>query len=174
MRLHNRRADLQSPLAPSPIASTWAARERKYFPESFRIRGQRRLKCRREVRLGLIQFPVEHDVEIQRQIRARVAATAVDSCQFIKTNSIRVAAGRVKQHGKILIGNAGKPEQFGDVQLPTRALVGGQRFYMAGDQSVRSAQSKRFNPFVTDICSGLGFLIDYEGHSFASGLPPDL
>ena len=53
MRLHNRRADLQPRLAPFPIAATWAARKREYLTELFRLRGQRRLKRRREVRLGI-------------------------------------------------------------------------------------------------------------------------
>lgn len=173
MRLHNRRADLQSRLAPSPIAATWAARQREYFPEFFWLRGQRRFKRSREVRLGLIQFLVEHDVEIQRQIRAGVAATAVKARKFVKTNGIRVATGRIKQHAKIFTSDASEPEQSGGIQFPTRALVGGQRFYMAGDQSVCSAQFQRFNPFVQDSCSDVGFLIDEEGHGFSSGLPPD-
>src|SRR5271165_7417633 len=125
MRLHDRRADLQPRLAPFPIAATWAARQREYFPEFFRLRGQRRFKRRREVCLEPIQFLVEHDVEIQRHIRAGVAATAVEARQFVKTNGCRVTAGRIEQHTKIFTSDASEPEQSGGIQFPARGLVGG-------------------------------------------------
>ncbi len=174
MRLHNGRADLQPRLAPFPIAATGATRKREYLTELFRVRGQRRLKRRREVRLGFIQCLVEQDVEIQRQISAGVAATAVKARQFVKTNGCRVTAGGIEEHSEIFTGEASEVEQSGGIQFPTRALVDGQRFYVAGNQSVRPAQFQRFNPFVADICSGFGFLIDEEGHSFYSGLPPEI
>lgn len=172
MRRHNRRADLQPRLAPFPIAPARAARQREYFPKLFRRRDRRHLKRRREVRFEPIQFFVEQDVEIQRQIRAGVAATAVEARQFVKANGIRGAVGRVEQHGHVFTGDAGKLKQFGGVQLPTDGLAGRQRFDMAGNPSVRPGQFQRFNPFVTDLGSGSGFLIDKEGHDFSSGLPP--
>ncbi len=159
MRLHNRRADLQPRLTPFPIAAIWATRKREYFPEFFRLRGQRRLKCRREISVGFIQFLVEHDVEIQRQISAGVAATAVKARQFVKTNGCRVTAGGIEQHSEIFTGDASEAEQSGGIQFPTRALVEGQRFYVAGNQSVRPAQFQRFNSFVTDICSGIAVFL---------------
>src|SRR5208282_325262 len=174
MRLHNRRADLQPRLAPFPIAAIWPTRKREYFPEFLRVCSQRRLKCCREISLGFIQFLVEQDVEIQRQISAGVAATAMKARQFVKTNGCRVTAGGIEQHSEIFTSDASKAEQSSDIQFPTRALVGRQRFYMTGNQSVRPAQFQRFNSFVMDVCSDSGFLINEEGHSFYSGLPPEI
>src|SRR5271167_3762923 len=118
MRLHDRRTDLQPRLAPFPIAARWTARQREYFPEFFRLSSQRRCKRHREVRP--IQFLVEYDVKIQRQVRAGVAATAVEARQFVKTNGCRVTAGRIEEHTKIFTGDASKPEQSGGIQFPAR------------------------------------------------------
>ncbi len=141
-------------------------------PNSFPLRSG--CRCGGGCHSGSIQFLIEHDVEIHRQVRASVAATAVEAGQFVKAHGGLVQAGRIEEHAEIFIWNTSELEQAGGIQLPTRALVGGQRFNMAGNQSVRPAQFQWFNPFVTDICSERSFFIDEEGHSFSSGLPPEI